>query len=244
MVFQVKYNLQMFFPVALLLLLTGCYDMTVQVTGLPGNTPPTENLYISGNFNNWDPGDPNYILHKNSDSVYEVKLPKGFGDVEYKFTRGDWSTVEKDQCGYEISNRVAYYGKNLVIKDTISSWVDLPKPGCPSITIIIYSLPETTVPSSSSPPLPPPPGDDALYFVSNINNWDPGSRYWMFTRDPDGKYYIEIPRVGNDDIEYKITRGSWQTVECAANGEDIINRVLRGHAGDKVPIFIERWKDK
>jgi hypothetical protein len=230
--------------VPLLLVLSGCYDMTIQVTSLPGNTPPAESIYLSGNFNNWDPGDPNYILRLNSDSVYEVKLPKGVGGIEYKFTRGDWSTVEKDLCGYEISNRVAYYGKDPVIKDTIRSWNDLPKPGCPSITIIIYSLPENPVPSASPTPPPLPPGDEALYFVSNINNWDPGSRYWMFTRGPDGKYYIEIPRVGDDDIEYKITRGSWQNVECAADGEDIYDRILRGKAGDEVLITIERWKDR
>lgn len=243
MAFQYKYSIQFLIAVPLLLL-SGCYDMTVQVTGLPGNTPPAESIYISGNFNNWDPGDPNYILHKNSDSVYEVKLPKGFGDIEYKFTRGDWSTVEKDLCGFEVSNRVAYYGKDLVLRDTIRSWNDLPKPGCPSITIIIDSLPEYRAPSTSPPPPPPPPGDGTLFFASNINNWDPGSRYWMFTTGPDGKYYIEIPRVGDDEIEYKITRGSWQSVECAANGDDLDNRVLRGRAGEEVRIIIERWKDK
>lgn len=225
--------------------------MTIQVTSLPGNTPPAESIYISGNFNNWDPGDPNYILHKNPDSIYEVKLPKGFGDIQYKFTRGDWSTVEKDPCGFEISNRVAYYGKAQVIKDTIRSWIDLPKPGCPSITLIIYSLPDNPAPHSSSsptppppPPTPPPPGDEGLFFTSSINNWDPGSRYWMFTRGPNGKYYIEIPRVGDDDIEYKITRGSWQNVECATDGEDINDRILRGKAGDEIRISIARWKDR
>jgi len=226
------YRLSLLLFVPLLMLLAGCYDMTVQVTGLPGNTPPAESIYISGNFNNWDPGDPNYILHKNRDSVYEVKLPKGFGDIEYKFTRGDWSTVEKDPCGFEISNRVAYYGKNPLLRDTIRSWNDLPKPGCPSITIIIDSLPKNT------------PADAALYIAANFNNWDPGSRYWMFTRGLDGKYYVEVPRVTNDQIEYKITRGGWPNVECAANGDDIDNRIYHGRAGEEVRIVIERWKDK
>jgi hypothetical protein len=243
------YRLPFFFFLPLLMVLSGCYDMTVKVIRVPVNTPPAESIYISGNFNNWDPGDPNYVLKLGSDSVYEVKLPRGFGDIEYKFTRGDWSTVEKDRCGFEISNRVAYYGRDLVLLDTIRSWNDLPKPGCPSITLIIDSLPEYPQPSlspaSPSPPPPPPgQGDIALFFASNINNWDPGSRYWMFTKGPDGKYYIEIPRVGNDEIDYKITRGSWQSVECAANGEDIDNRVLQGEPGQDVRISIQRWKDR
>jgi hypothetical protein len=227
-----KYRSALLLCVPLLLLLSGCYDMSVQVTGLPGNTPPAESIYISGNFNNWDPGDPNYILHKNSDSVYEVKLPRGFGDIEYKFTRGDWSTVEKDPCGFEIANRMAYYGKDTVLHDTIRSWNDLPKPGCPSITIIIDSLPKNT------------PSDAALYIAANFNNWDPGSRYWRFTRGLDGKLYIEVPRVTDEQIEYKITRGEWRNVECQANGDDIDNRIYRGRAGEEVRIVIERWKDR
>jgi hypothetical protein len=206
--------------------------MTIRVTSLPGNTPPAESIYISGNFNNWDPGDPNYILRLNSDSVYEVKLPKGIGDIEYKFTRGDWSTVEKDECGFEISNRVAYYGKDLVRQDSVMSWNDLPKPGCPSITVIIDSLPENT------------PLDAVLYIAANFNDWDPGSRYWMFTRGPDGKYFVEVPRVNYDEIEYKVTRGDWRTVECQADGEDIDNRIFFGRPGEEVRIIIERWKDK
>jgi hypothetical protein len=223
-------SLLLFVP--LLLILSGCYDMTVQITSLPGNTPPSEPIYISGNFNNWDPGDSKFILTLNSDSVYEVKLPKGIGEVEYKFTRGDWSTVEKDPCGFEISNRVALYGKDTVKNDTIRSWNDLPKPDCPSVTLIIESLPQNT------------PEDAALYLASNFNNWDPGSRYWMFTRGLDGKYYLEVPRTGGDELEFKITRGDWRNVECDSDGEDIDNRTYRGSAGEEVKIEIERWKDR
>jgi hypothetical protein len=217
-------------PVLLLLALSGCYDLTIQVTGLPGNTP-REPIYISGNFNNWDPGDPRYILHNNKDSVLEVSLPKGAGEVEYKFTRGDWSTVEKDQCGFEVNNHVAFYGKKPVIKDTIRSWNDMPKPDCPAVTFVIESLPPYT------------PSNEALYFASNVNNWNPGSRYWMFTKGADGNYFIEVPRISSDVIEYKITRGSWWKVECAANGDDIDNRVFNGQAGERVMIKVQKWKD-
>jgi hypothetical protein len=213
-------------------LLSGCYEMTVQVAALPGNTPPSDDIYISGNFNNWDPGDPRYIIRRNSDSVYEIKLPKGIGEIEYKFTRGDWSTVEKDRCGFEINNRIAFYGKAELIKDTIKSWNDLPKPGCPSVLLIIDSLPANT------------PTDAVLYLAANFNEWSPGSRYWMFTKGSDGKYYIEVPRPGKGRIEFKVTRGGWHTVECAANGDDIENRIFRGRAGDEIRIEIERWKDR
>jgi hypothetical protein len=238
----------------LLAMLAGCYDMTIQLSGLPANTPPSENLYISGNFNNWDPGDPNYIMQLNSDSVYEVSLPKGIGEIEYKFTRGDWSTVEKDPCGFEIANRSAFYGQDTIVFDTVRSWNDLPKQGCPSFTLIIDSVPENT------------PENAVFYLAANMNNWDPGSRYWMFKQGQDGKHYLEIPanmpsdttwgiyldekhyyeipRMYREDLVYKITRGDWRTVECDKDGNDIENRVSRGKAGDKILITIEAWKDR
>jgi hypothetical protein len=225
-----KYKILLILP--LMALLSGCYEMTVQVTKLPDNTPPSDNIYISGNFNNWDPGDPDYRMRKNNDSVLEVKLPKGIGEIEYKFTRGDWSTVEKDICGFEIGNRKAFYGKAEIFHDTVMSWNDLPKPGCPSITIIIDSIPDNT------------PENAVFYLASNINNWDPGSRYWMFSKGPDGTYNIKVPVANSLESEYKVTRGDWRNVECDANGNDITNRSFGGKEGDELRIKIAAWKDK
>jgi hypothetical protein len=227
-----RINISLLISGLLLLILSGCYDMTIRLEKLPDNTPPTEPIYISGNFNNWDPGDEDYIMQRNSDSVLEIQLPKGIGEVQYKFTRGDWSTVEKDPCGFEISNRFAYYGKQEVVHDTVRSWNDLPKPGCPSITIIIDALPENT------------PENAVLYLASNINDWDPGSRYWMFIKGPDGKYYIKVPLPNSMESEYKVTRGDWGKVEVDINGNEIDNRSFSGNAGDEIRIKIARWKDR
>jgi len=232
MILRSKYLSGFLIMIMTMVLFSGCYDMTIQVTHLPGNTPPSEPIYISGNFNNWDPGDPNCILTRNNDSVLEVNLPKGVGEIEYKFTRGDWSTVEKDQCGFEISNRSAHYGEEIVFKDTILSWNDLPKPGCPSITMIIESLPANT------------PEDAVLYLAANFNNWDPGSRYWMLNKGSDGKYYIEIPLAKAEDLEFKITRGDWRSVESDEYGQDIDDRVFRRGKGEEIKVVIRGWKDR
>jgi hypothetical protein len=205
--------------------------MTIRIRTLPGNTPPSDQIFISGNFNNWDPGDPAYRMRLNSDSLFEVKLPRGVGRVEYKFTRGDWSTVEKDECGFELANHAAIYGRKEVVEEEVLSWNDLPKPLCPKMTIVIDSLPANT------------PEDATLYFASSINDWDPGSRYWMFSKGADGKYFIEIPRPNNDRLEYKVTRGNWWRVECLPDGGDSENRVFNGGSGEKVNIVIKRWKD-
>jgi len=111
---------------AFLIALSSCYNARVEVYKIPANTPEDANIYITGNFNNWDPGDRKYILHKHNDSTYFVDLPVGVGSLEYKFTRGDWTTVEKDQCGYETGNRVLFYNdEKQVFIDTIPSWSDL-----------------------------------------------------------------------------------------------------------------------
>jgi len=214
------------------LALSGCYDLTIRITDLPENTPAGEAIYISGNFNNWDPGDARYIMRLNNDSVYEVALPKGIGRLEYKFTRGDWSTVEKDICGNEIQNRMVYYGRNDLVNDIIESWNDLPKPLCPKAFFIIRSLPAST------------PENATLYLASDLNGWDAGDRGWAFSQTPEGMYFIEVPRPDDETIEYKITRGEWRRVETRADGEDIDNRIFRGRAGDVVYIDIEGWRDR
>lgn len=225
-------NLHICFLITLLLALSGCYEMTVRITELPDNTPPSDNIYIVGNFNNWDPGDPKYIMQLNRDSVYEVRLPKGVGRVEYKFTRGDWSTVEKDACGYEITNRFAFYGRQEIVDNVIESWYDMPKEKCPKAIFIIDSLPQTT------------PENSFLYLAGNFNGWDPGNRGWRFSKSPEGIYYIEVPRPEADVLEYKVTRGDWSKVETRGDGEEIDNRVFRGKAGDVVYIKIEGWMDR
>jgi hypothetical protein len=117
------------------------------------------------------------------------------------------------------------------MEEEVMSWNDLPKPLCPKMTLIIDTIPENT------------PEGAVLYFASDINEWDPGSRYWMFDRGPDGKYFIEIPRPNDHIVEFKVTRGNWGRVECRANGDDIDNRILRGGKGEKMHIVIIRWKD-
>lgn len=221
-----------FIALSFFMVFSGCDELTIVVGSLPENTPPGEGIYISGNFNNWDPGDSRYMMQMNRDSILEITLPRGVGRVEYKFTRGDWSTVEKDYCGHEISNREAYYGRKDTLSVVIEGWNDLPKPKCPKAFLIVNSLPAST------------PENAVLYIAGPFNSWNPGDRGWQLSRSPEGKYFIEIPRPNDDRFEYKITRGDWGRVECQANGDDIDNRVFEGKAGDVVFIDIAGWRDR
>src|SRR5210317_813511 len=166
---SIKYILYL---LGIALSLTSCYQMRVEVHHLPSNTPENADIYITGDFNNWDPGDENFILKRRQDSVYYIDLPKGIGEMQYKFSRGDWTTVEKDNCGYERDNRTLIYGMDSrMVTDSILSWADLDPVDCDKVVIVISSLPENT------------PEDALLMLVGNFNNWEPQGEEYIFQID-------------------------------------------------------------
>ena len=90
-----------------LLLAASQAQVTFIVDSLPDYTPPEDEVYIVGSFNGWNPGDAAYVMQKNGDDLWEITLD-GFANgetIEYKFTRGDWESVEKGPNGEEIDNR-------------------------------------------------------------------------------------------------------------------------------------------
>ena len=64
-----------------------------------------EDLYLSGEFNNWEVGNENYKLKKNKSGVYQITL-----DIESEFDDVYYNIVTKD--GYVVSdkdNNVRYF---------------------------------------------------------------------------------------------------------------------------------------
>lgn len=99
-------------------------QVTFIAVSIPANTPPDEQLYIAGNFNNWEPGNPDFVMHKNAQGKWEITLafqPEGT-TIQFKFNRGSWATVEKGANGEEISNRNFTYGNGETINVTILNW--------------------------------------------------------------------------------------------------------------------------
>lgn len=114
----------------LLLMILGFYAMEAQVTfiidSLPAYTPPEDELYIAGSFNGWNPGDINNKLDTNDEGLWEITLD-GFSDgltIDFKFTRGDWSKVEKGPNGEEINNREFTFGNGDTVNLIIYNWAD------------------------------------------------------------------------------------------------------------------------
>lgn len=80
-------------------------------------------VFITGNFNNWNPKDYSYQLTQADPCNYFIEidnqaLPK---EIEYKFTKGGWENVELDKYGNITPNRKA---KKSIEKtsDTVEKW--------------------------------------------------------------------------------------------------------------------------
>ncbi len=117
------------YALSALLLFLGLHlpaQLTLQVTAIPDNTPEDAVIHLAGNFNNWDPGHPDYILTESEDGALEITIDPSPGQLEFKFTRGSWATVEGNAAGGFLPNRTyAYEGAAQTTELTILSWEDL-----------------------------------------------------------------------------------------------------------------------
>ena len=86
------------------------------------------------------------------------------------------------------------------------------------VTIVVTKLPENT------------PAKDSLYIVGNFNEWNPDDKQYVLTRRRDGTFSITISK-NVVDLEFKITRGSWASVEGDINGKKLENRKLAAQKG-------------
>jgi len=65
-------------------------------------------VYLAGNFNGWKPADARYVMKPEGQSRYFIDLPMHLipaGRLDYKYTRGDWSSVELNTAGKHSKNR-------------------------------------------------------------------------------------------------------------------------------------------
>lgn len=209
--------------------LFSCEKVTIVVKDIPGNTPKGSVLFVTGNFNVFDPGDQNYMLRRNSDSTYSITLPRGTGKITYKFTRGDWTTVERDGCGHEQPYRTFTYGEADTLYTQILSWEDLGPVDCDLVTFVVKPPSKT-------------PANEPLYIAGNFNDWNPEDEKYKLTKNQNGTYSIQVPKQAGT-IEYKFTRGGWWREEVDELGEPIPNRQFTYGRIDTVHLSIPGWKD-
>ena len=80
-------------------------------------------VYITGNFNQWDPRNSKFKLNGNSNKEYFIEINDDLlpDKIEYKFTKGGWQSVEIDFCGNVTPNR-KIEKKKKEVNDFVEKW--------------------------------------------------------------------------------------------------------------------------
>ena len=97
------------------------------------------------------------------------------------------------------------------------------------VTIIVTSIPANT------------PVGDNVYIAGNFNGWDPGSPDFKLTTNALSQLQMVIDGMGS--LEFKFTRGSWNTVEGNENGGFLPNRTFTMGTADTLLLTILSWED-
>jgi hypothetical protein len=85
-------------------------QVTIHIVGVSRSTPAGSAIFFAGTVNDWDPGDQDYRMDPQENGDYWIDLPPGSGQIEFKFTRGSWESVEGNENGGFRPNRTFIYG--------------------------------------------------------------------------------------------------------------------------------------
>lgn len=114
------------FVVAFLILLpafvSAQYRITVILDKVP-DKPTPDRIYIAGNFNEWNPADPEAALSKNDKGKF-TKVFEGVdaGTYEFKFTLGTTESMECKLDGTELPSRTLVLQSDTTIHLTVARW--------------------------------------------------------------------------------------------------------------------------
>jgi len=92
----------------------------------PNSTPAGDLVYIAGDFQGWNPASPTHALAKQPDGRWTIDLNLTAGQpIQFKFTHGSWTRVEKDATGLDIPNRMLTPQAGQTYDFTVTTWADL-----------------------------------------------------------------------------------------------------------------------
>ncbi|WP_339917230.1 alpha/beta hydrolase [Yeosuana marina] len=110
------------FLFSFLMVLKSLAQVTFIVNEFPEKTLETNSVYLSGNFEGWSGGQEAYKL-KHEKKVFSITIPEYKEAINFKFTLGNWDTVECNKDGSAIENRNYVFNKpNDTVYVAISNW--------------------------------------------------------------------------------------------------------------------------
>lgn len=90
---------------------------------VPELSSPTDTVHLVGSFNGWRTNDSLYIMKKENENTYSLLVPLFDGkNYQYKYTLGNWNTVEINRDDSEIANRSLYSKNGVALYDTVQKW--------------------------------------------------------------------------------------------------------------------------
>lgn len=107
-------------------------------------------------------------------------------------------------------------------------------------SFLLFGQIKTTFKTRKIAPLKPASGH--VFLAGNFNNWNPADSAWQMKPDGNGGYLL-LKEMPKGVYNYKITRGSWDAVECNAAGKGIDNRTLSLVNDTTVTLDIAAWQD-
>ncbi|AIQ51870.1 carbohydrate binding domain-containing protein [Paenibacillus sp. FSL R7-0331] len=89
------------------------------------------------------------------------------------------------------------------------------------------------------------PSSGPVYLSGSFNSWAAADPAYQLTKGSDGVYSITLSLPAGTAVQYKVTRGTWASVETSTSGADIANRTLTPPGGAQtVNLTVQRWKDQ
>jgi outer membrane protein assembly factor BamB len=121
------------------------------------------------------------------------------------------------------------YRDILIAADQKKAVEDLDRERLVKVSLEVDVLPESTTPPD-------------IYLACNAltsGGWKADGV--KLTKGVDGKYFAELS-LPRGDLRFKLTQGTWESVECRADGRDISDRRIRISGPTKIKASVERWK--
>ena len=87
------------------------------------DTSKNRTIFLAGSFNGWSSHDSLYIMNRESESTYSLLVPLFEGrPYTYKYTRGNWNTVETRANDSDVANRRLLSRDGMMVYDTVAKW--------------------------------------------------------------------------------------------------------------------------
>ncbi|MFT6867316.1 MAG: putative alpha/beta superfamily hydrolase [Cyclobacteriaceae bacterium] len=100
----------------------------------------------------------------------------------------------------------------------------------PQLHIHLESIPDSAQPNAT------------IYLAGNINGWNPKDEKFKFVEDEKGSQWLHTP-LAEGVLEYKFTRGSWESTEVDQQGNSLPNRAYTFAKEDTLHLTISGWED-